>query len=81
MAVPGWYADPWRQAALRYWDGAMWTGHVHPGVVPPPVPAPGPRPAEAGRAINRAPLAWYLASALVVVVGVSAAALSWALSR
>jgi uncharacterized protein len=25
---PGWYPDPWRQAALRWWDGNGWTGEV-----------------------------------------------------
>jgi hypothetical protein len=25
---PGWYHDPWRVAAYRYWDGSQWTGHV-----------------------------------------------------
>ena len=25
---PGWYDDPWRQARVRYWDGAVWTGHT-----------------------------------------------------
>ena len=24
----GWYADPWRQATWRGWDGRSWTGHV-----------------------------------------------------
>jgi hypothetical protein len=24
----GWYADPARQAAQRYWSGAAWTGHL-----------------------------------------------------
>jgi uncharacterized protein len=24
----GWYPDPWRQAALRWWDGNAWTGEV-----------------------------------------------------
>jgi Domain of unknown function (DUF4328)/Protein of unknown function (DUF2510) len=24
----GWYQDPWRAAAYRYWDGEQWTGHV-----------------------------------------------------
>ena len=25
----GWYADPWRVAAWRWWDGSTWTPHVH----------------------------------------------------
>ena len=25
---PGWHPDPWAAAALRYWDGRQWTGHV-----------------------------------------------------
>jgi Protein of unknown function (DUF2510) len=25
---PGWYADPWRQHALRWWNG-QWTGYTH----------------------------------------------------
>jgi hypothetical protein len=27
-APPGWHPDPWAAAALRYWDGSQWTGHV-----------------------------------------------------
>jgi hypothetical protein len=27
---PGWYSDPWGQAATRWWDGAAWTGHTAP---------------------------------------------------
>jgi hypothetical protein len=29
-APPGWYADPWREAPVRYWDGSDWTHHVQP---------------------------------------------------
>jgi hypothetical protein len=25
----GWYADPWRVATFRWWDGIQWTHHVH----------------------------------------------------
>jgi hypothetical protein len=31
MTVPpvaGWYADPWSQAPLRWWDGLQWTSHT-----------------------------------------------------
>ena len=28
---PGWFADPWKASALRWWDGATWTGYVSPG--------------------------------------------------
>jgi hypothetical protein len=33
----GWYADPWRLALMRYWDGTGWTGFVHPARQPTPV--------------------------------------------
>ena len=36
MPVAGWYADPWQQAALRWWDGIQWTGAVHGPPAPPP---------------------------------------------
>jgi hypothetical protein len=28
LPPPGWHADPWGQARLRWWDGRAWTGHV-----------------------------------------------------
>lgn len=28
VAPPGWYADPWRAASYRWWDGHAWTAHV-----------------------------------------------------
>lgn len=42
MTTPaGWFADPTRQHALRYWDGAAWTAHVSDPVDPSPDPPPG----------------------------------------
>lgn len=54
----GWYADPWGQAPLRWWDGAQWTSWTHgpETATPPPVAQerPGtersPRIAELGLA-------------------------------
>ena len=47
MPVAGWYADPWQQAALRWWDGRQWTGAVHG---PPATPSVAPAPADRGLA-------------------------------
>ena len=30
----GWYADPWRQAAYRWWNGARWTADLHDATPP-----------------------------------------------
>lgn len=27
-ALPGWYEDPWKQAAWRWWDGHQWSGYL-----------------------------------------------------
>lgn len=45
-APPGWYPDPYDQRALRYFDGAAWTGYT----TPVPTPAP-PLPKRSRRAI------------------------------
>ncbi len=52
VAPPGWYADPWRQASWRWWDGTAWTGWTD-AVYPVPVPV-GPRPGSDGRPEIRA---------------------------
>jgi hypothetical protein len=54
--APGWYPDPYRRHASRYWDGGRWTEHVSDGGSPtvddPTAPAgpPGWVPLGAGAA-------------------------------
>jgi len=42
VAPAGWFADPWRIATYRWWDGQRWTPHVGGQlyVVAPPAPKP-----------------------------------------
>lgn len=41
--APGWYPDPWRVAALRWWDGRSWSGYVAtPPIARPPRVPRGP---------------------------------------
>lgn len=43
MIAAGWYADPWRMAQLRWWDGTRWTPYLFPGVTSKrSVPSKGP---------------------------------------
>lgn len=37
---PGWYADPWRWAWWRWWDGYQWTPYLYGQFGPSPVVAP-----------------------------------------
>ncbi len=30
----GWYADPWGQSPLRWWDGSAWTGYLSAATAP-----------------------------------------------
>ncbi len=46
---PGWYADPAREADLRWWDGARWTDATVQDGAPSVRPLPG-RPAAAAEA-------------------------------
>jgi membrane protease YdiL (CAAX protease family) len=39
---PGWYADPWRIASLRWWDGRDWTGWAWADPPSGPVDPPSP---------------------------------------
>jgi CAAX protease family protein len=39
---PGWYPDPWRLAALRWWDGAHWSSYLLPAAQPPEAAPKGP---------------------------------------
>jgi len=72
---PGWYADPWRQRAYRWWDGVQWTGagadHVD-GLGPsvPPVPA-APAPVAAERPPSL-PKKYVLPAVAVMVVSLVA---------
>lgn len=38
-ASAGWYPDPWRLAAYRWWDGSAWTDQVHGDAGAPPTEA------------------------------------------
>lgn len=39
---PGWYADPWRAAPLRWWDGAQWTPQTAQSLPRRPLPSAVP---------------------------------------
>jgi hypothetical protein len=61
---PGWYPDPWQQAAQRFWDGNEWTHRVSGG---------GPhvdRPRLRDDAPIYGPLIWIIA-VLPVVSGIT----------
>lgn len=47
--TPGWHPDPWGLAALRWWDGSTWTGHVSG----PPAPKSVVVDVEGERALAR----------------------------
>ena len=30
LPPPGWHADPWHEASMRWWDGTQWSGYTWP---------------------------------------------------
>lgn len=54
---PGWYPDPWKQAAQRFWDGSQWTHRIAGGASP----YAGERPRVADDAPIYGPFIWIIA--------------------
>jgi membrane protease YdiL (CAAX protease family) len=72
MPAPGWYADPWKQEPLRWWDGRQWTAHGgdDAGAGPPPgadVPVLSARELAAAPALPSR-YAWPAVGALAVSI-------------
>ncbi len=65
-APPGWYADPWRQAAWRWWDGVSWTVYTDQWFAP----AVGVAPDAPLRAGGIATLGFLVGLGLSTVIGV-----------
>ncbi|MBE0418117.1 MAG: DUF2510 domain-containing protein [Coriobacteriia bacterium] len=82
--APGWYEDPSRRHASRYWDGAAWSEWVADGdrrsvdpllSTPAPIPVPPP-PASLGPIARRAIwMAYALPITLFIGLAVGAAML------
>ena len=68
MTPGGWYADPWLPTRWRYFDGATWTGWVHPPEVPPPSP-------------EGVDAQWWWAGGSLVAVFMVSLALTWLVNR
>jgi hypothetical protein len=47
----GWYPDPAREGAERWWDGAAWTAFTREASAPAPDPDAAPQPRLTGRRI------------------------------
>ncbi len=54
LPAAAWFADPHDPSRLRWWDGASWTDHVHPPVVPA-APVGAAPVAEVARVVEATP--------------------------
>jgi membrane protease YdiL (CAAX protease family) len=74
LPPPGWYADPWRVAHWRWWDGRAWTGYTEQQYAVRAYPAAPPsavddtRPIRAGWTAVGGMLAGVVLSIAVYVV-------------
>ena len=69
MAPAGWYADPWRLAQWRWWDGAVWTGYTdHWYGSTAPVGDVRPEPVDDSRPIRAG---WIALVGAMIGVGLS----------
>jgi hypothetical protein len=73
VTTSGWYADPCLPTRWRYFDGATWTGWVHPPEVHPPEVHP---PAREGVDAQ-----WWWAGGSLVAVFMVSLALAWLVNR
>jgi Protein of unknown function (DUF2510)/Domain of unknown function (DUF4328) len=64
---PGWYADPWGQGPLRWWDGTTWSSHTS-GAPSGQLAATGPAAVEKALAAERKAVLWLGRVCLVVPV-------------
>jgi membrane protease YdiL (CAAX protease family) len=87
IAAPGWYEDPGRRHAFRYWDGARWTDGVADGdlVTEDPLPLSAEPPTSAACGPGRLPLqgVWYALIGLIgaVLLGLAGAVLGILVAR
>jgi len=68
IAAPGWYPDENWPGTERFWDGAQWTAHSRPGVVPP-VRLPGSTAARVAFVVGLVAAGLALVGAILLAIG------------
>ena len=72
MSQPGWYPDPGRSPAMRWWDGNQWTEHLGPPPPPNALAPGGPldprRQVDDARTGGRRARAALIAGAVIQIV-------------